>query len=389
MRELREVREVRELRELREVREVREAQKKKVFRMSILAIALLAFKLITIHFAQLYPVIVEKIYSRGVYPVIRGVLTSVENSFPFSIGEILFICMVLGLLYLFIRLIIHLIKRDFEALLKRSLMLLVSIMIALCFFDLSWLLNNYRPDFEDLAHLTVVKTDKEVLANTLQALIEKANTLREELSENEENLPNDLSLKQILDTAYLGYTPLSQQYPFFHDKVVRVKGLLVSPIQTWSGYTGVYLFFIGEPTVNSMAPLFTIPHTACHEIAHQQGFAQEEAANYIGFLACKNHPSQLFQYSGYLSAIAYVANALYLVDADLYHEKAKLYSTKVISDLRYDAKFWDENEKKTTAKVVNDLNDSYLKSYNQVEGIKSYGKYVDLLIADFLQDGSI
>ncbi|MBC7959000.1 MAG: DUF3810 family protein, partial [Vallitaleaceae bacterium] len=97
------------MQEAYKVREVQKVWKKKVIRLSILAITLLVIKLITIHFAQLYPVMVEKIYSRGVYPIIRSVLTSVENSFPFSIGEILFICMVLGLLYLFIRLIIHLI----------------------------------------------------------------------------------------------------------------------------------------------------------------------------------------------------------------------------------------------------------------------------------------
>lgn len=362
---------------------------KKFIRLGVISIVLLLLKIIVTRFALLHPALVEKYYSRGIYPLISKILTSIANIFPFSLGEFIVAAGIIGILVFFVRLFVFLWCKRFKEIPILIVTLLLSIMVALCFFDGAWLLNNYRPDFEDLAHFSVEKPKKEDLANTFRALVLEANTLRAGLSENEEHIPNELTLKQVLNNAYLGYETLSKTYDFFRDDRVRVKGLISSPFQTSSGYTGVYLFFIGEPTINKNAPIFTIPHTASHEIAHQQGFAQEEDANYIGFLACKNHPSTFFQYSGYLAAVSYVSNALYLVDADLYYEMAKLFSPEVLGDLRYDQNFWEIHKKKAPSKVVNRLNDSYLKSYNQEEGIKSYGKFVDLLIADFIDDNSI
>lgn len=354
--------------------------------LGLITLALLILKKGMHQYATNHEVLIEKVYSRGFYPVISKILTSIANVFPFSIGEVLFLFLVFIVLCILAKMMLFLFKKELKAALDLLMHTVLNIVIILCFFDAAWLLNNYRPDFEDLAHLSVEKSHKQELVDTFQALIIKANTLREGLSENEEGLPNDLGIAEILSTAYKGYGPLSEEYDFFRSDRVKVKGLLSSRIQTMSGYTGVYLFFIGEPAVNTFAPIFTIPHTACHEIAHQQGFAQEEAANYIGFLACTNHPSAFFQYSGYLAAVSYVGNSLYLADSTLHQEMSELYSDAVLKDLRYDRDFWRKHVKGTPSKVVNRLNDTYLKSYNQEDGIKSYGKFVDLLIADFVAD---
>ncbi len=336
-----------------------------------------------------HPEQTEKYYSRGIYPVISKILTSIANVFPFSIGEVLIVTLVLIAIVAFVKLIILLVKRKWGTALNRVLVLMLCTVLVFSFFDGVWLLNNYRPDFEDLIQLKVEKSSKADLENTFKALIEKSNALREELSENEDNIPNDLTLKEILQTAYKGYGPLSEQYEFFRADPVRVKGLLSSPFQTMSGYTGVFLFFAGEPTVNHEAPIFTLPHIASHELSHQQGFAQEEAANYIGFLACKGHPSTFFQYSGYFEAMSYVGNALYLVDQKSFYEITEQYSPKVLGDLKAVRTFWTKKQKSKPSEIVNKINDSYLKAYSQEDGIKSYGKFVDLLIADFLDDKKI
>lgn len=368
---------------------VEEMHYKKHVILGIISLVVLILKNRILNYALYHPVQIEKVYSRGIYPVISKILTSIANVFPFSIGEIIFAVLVLTGLIVLVKMLLLLLKKRVGDTLHLLMLLVLSIVLVLSFFDVAWLLNNYRPDFENLAHLQVESPNKEDLVKTFRVLVLQANNLREGLSESDEQIPNGLTVKEILRTAYKGYGPLSLQYDFFRSDPVMVKGLLSSPIQTMSGYTGVYLFFAGEPAVNIKAPIFTIPHTACHEIAHQQGFAQEEAANYIGFLACKKNPSTFFQYSGYLAAVSYVGSALYLVDQDAYFDVTKLYSPKVRGDMRVDQEFWDKHEKGTPSKVVDELNDSYLKSYNQEEGIQSYGKFVDLLIADFIEDQSI
>jgi len=66
--------------------------------------------------------------------------------------------------------------------------------------------------------------------------------------------------------------------------------------------------FTGEANVNISMPHTSIPFTACHEMAHQIGFAREDEANFIAYIACKNHPSPDFQYSGILSALINATN---------------------------------------------------------------------------------
>ena len=65
----------------------------------------------------------------------------------------------------------------------------------------------------------------------------------------------------------------------------------------------------------------------------------------------------------------------------------------LIDEIRADQQeireFWDKHQKKAASEIADKVNESYLKSNNQPDGMHSYGKFVDLLIADFLQDGEI
>jgi len=63
---------------------------------------------------------------------------------------------------------------------------------------------------------------------------------------------------------------------------------------SYLGIGGVYFPFTGEANVNISMPHTSIPFTACHEMAHQIGFAREDEANFIAYIACKNHPSPDF-----------------------------------------------------------------------------------------------
>ncbi|PKM50326.1 MAG: DUF3810 domain-containing protein [Firmicutes bacterium HGW-Firmicutes-7] len=362
---------------------------KKIIVLLILSLSLLFIKTLVIKFASENTEFIEKNYSRGIYPIISKALTSISNKVPFSIGEVLVIVFVIGICVVTFKLITYIIKKKYHKLILGISYMVFCSSLLFCIFDGVWLLNNYRTNIEDLMSLSIENNDKQALVDTFEALIIKTNSLRQELSEDDNNLAWGLSKQEILHNAYKGYDGVNQQYDFIGKDIVLVKGLLSSPIQTMSGYTGIYLFFVGEPSVNIQAPIFTIPHTACHEIAHQKGFAQEEAANYIGFLACKNNEDLIFQYSGYFSAMTYVGNAIFTVDPQIYYELTASYDEQVQNDIMYVREFWQRAQKKATSKVANHLNDAYLKAYNQPEGIKSYGRFVDLLVADFIEDGDV
>ena len=82
----------------------------------------------------------------------------------------------------------------------------------------------------------------------------------------------------------------------------------------YSGFTGYYNPFTGESQVNSTVPVFTIPYTACHEVAHQLGYAKEMEANFAGYLAASTSDDNFFRYSVYLDLFRYANRNLFLLD---------------------------------------------------------------------------
>ena len=124
-----------------------------------------------------------------------------------------------------------------------------------------------------------------------------------------------------------------------------------------------------------------LPFAASHEIAHERGFAREDEANYLGYLACRLHPHPDFRYSGLLAASVYAQNALYRADRPAWDRIEKMRSAGVRRDL--DAlRAWSERHRGRASRAAERVNDAYLKSQGQAGGVQSYGRVVDLLLAE-------
>jgi hypothetical protein len=139
--------------------------------------------------------------------------------------------------------------------------------------------------------------------------------------------------------------------------------------------------YTGEANVNTNITDFMLPATAAHEMAHQRGFAREDEANYIAYLTCTLNPDVDFQYSGTMLALIYSANALAGADASSYKELYKTYSEGIRRDLKYDYEFWQKYKGKTQ-EISNNINNTYLRTNGQKDGVQSYGRMVDLLLAE-------
>lgn len=367
----------------------RPVNKKKAFWMVLSSLLLIILSQVAKRVALYYPDVVEKYFSRGIYPVTSRIQSAIANPVPFSLYEIVIICLALFALYRLFRLIQSFIRRTFgNEIIRFSTQTFLIVSIGVFLFQFVWSLNNYRIPIKDQIGLNVQQTSVSELADTYKALVVGANAARSRLAAVQASDPQ--KVRNILNTAWEGYPPLAGQYSLFHANRVRVKGLyLFSWVQTISGYAGVYNFFTGEPNINIQPPLVSLPHSACHEIAHQMGITLEDEANYAGFLACMSHPDDLFVYSGYLSALTYTGNALYAQSSETYVQLSAMLDSEIRADQQEIREFWDQHQKKAVSEIADKMNESYLKSNNQPEGMQSYGKFVDLLIADFLQDGKI
>ena len=215
------------------------------------------------------------------------------------------------------------------------------------------------------------------------SLINSSNTLREKINENQYGVMElPYNKKYILKTAHLGYDKASLKYTKLKGNYGRPKGILLSNPMCYTGITGFYFPFTNEANVNMAEPASFLPFTTAHEMAHQRGFAKEDEANYIAYIACINHPDINFQYSGTLAALSYSFNALQKSDTEKYKKLILTCSKGVLNDLRYNQDFW-ESYSGPIEKMDDKINDTYLKSQNQQSGTKSYGEMVDLLLAEY------
>jgi hypothetical protein len=163
--------------------------------------------------------------------------------------------------------------------------------------------------------------------------------------------------------------------------VGRAKPVLLSPVMSYLGIGGIYAPFTGEANVNATLPDWDRPFTVCHELAHQSGFAREDEANFLAYLACRSHPDRDFQYSGTFQAALYVLGALAAADRPAYDAARAALPAPLQRDLAALAA-WRQRYKSRLSGVQDRVNDTYLRSQGQREGVRSYGRMVDLLLAE-------
>lgn len=188
---------------------------------------------------------------------------------------------------------------------------------------------------------------------------------------------NDLNKK--LNAAY---KKAYAKYPFLSRFRSNVKPVALSEPWTYTHISGVYTFFTGEANINVNFPDYTIPYTAAHEMAHQRGISREDEANFMAFLVCIESDDPYIRYSGYASVFEYVASSLYGADKDLYR---KLYLENVTDEYRGEMnaynEFFEKYRENKVAEVSEKINDGFIKTHGQPEGVRSYGLVVDLAVA--------
>lgn len=150
-------------------------------------------------------------------------------------------------------------------------------------------------------------------------------------------------------------------------------------------FPGSFSPFTFEAHVNAHESDALLAATAAHEGAHLRGFAREDEANFIAYAVCMESPRAYVRYSGTLLALIYAGNALSEADPAAYAAVWAMYSPAVVADLRAYNAAWESYDGEA-AEVHEQLNDAYLKANGQTEGVRSYGRMVDLLIAQMLQE---
>lgn len=338
------------------------------------------------YIASKSPSIVEKLYSNTIYRFLGQTLSNITGVFSFSVGELLFVSIIIFFISLIIISIIKAVKNSKKAIyIFANLLLNMIIFISIAYFSfiIVWGLNYHRLPFSQIAMLDTKPTSISELVNLCEDLIERGNALRENVKVDSSGVTRlSLSQEDVFINAFKGYEKASKIYTELGGSYGRPKGVLLSRGLSISGISGIYFPFTSEANVNTDIPGFMLPCTTAHEMAHQRGFAREDEANFISYLTCNSHPNVDFQYSGTLLAIIHSMNTLYKYDKEKYIELRQTYSEGILRDLKFLSKFWEAYEG-PVERASSKLNNAYLKSNYQEDGIYSYGRMVDLLLAEY------
>lgn len=341
---------------------------------------------IAIKWVSLYPEFVEKNYSLGVYPLISRVQRFLFGWIPFSVGDVIY-----GFLWLVVFYKTGILIRDlFRKKVNRAYLIsgLQQIIFFILFvyvtFNLLWALNYNRTGITGQLGLEVKKYSVADLDTLTQAIETKLNHYAQFVTEPQRDSFNKKS--RLFHTAKLAYQEASNKYPFLKYEGNSVKPSLFSYLGNYLGFQGYYNPFSGEAQVNTTVPRFIEPFVTAHEIAHQLGYARENEANFVGFLATHRYPNNAFLYSVYYDMYHYCIIELADLDSSLAKASVQRLDTQVKKDIREYRAFYKKYRNPIEPIVMWGYGE-YLKANDQPEGKRTYNQVLLWLVAYYKKYG--
>lgn len=359
---------------------------KKIWKQKRLFLLLLApFSFILSFAASQNPNFAEW-YATTVYPVLSHIINAATSLLPFSLAEVLVLLLVPALILLVVRFVVRLIRKKGNrpgTAARFFLNLLCTVSVLAFIFTLNCGINYSRYPFAQTSGLKVQDSSKAELTALCEELAQKVSALRTRVQTDSRSVMklSQPTLRDTAEEARKAYDKIGVQYPLLTPGYGAPKAIFGSRYMSYTQTTGIFIPFTFEANVNVDIPAYSIPATMCHELSHLRGYMREDEANFIGYLVCENSGSTDFEYSGDMLAFIYTYNALCTVDGEA---AGRIYATLdegVQRDLAANSVYWKQFEG-PVAQVSTSVNDSYLKANRQGDGVKSYGRMVDLLLAE-------
>jgi hypothetical protein len=336
----------------------------------VFALAIIVLILIAGH-----PDFVERYYSDGLYQAICYIFHPVFNLFPFSVGDLVYIFIIIYLIYAVIRLIRLAIKLEWRLAGAYLLSLIIGVQVFILCFYLFWGMNYYQPSAAQRLNLPDSGYTTADLKSVTSILIDSANSCRARVTMADMQQDN----KTIYQTAKKAVVALSATTKGFPSFKPEIKPSILSPLLNYLGTSGYYNPFTSEAQINSQMPVFLKPFVACHEMSHQMGFAPEDEANFAGFIAGIHSEDRLLRYSAYYLGVQEFMFALRQQDSIARKELRQHISLPVLNDFKIERAYWLSYESKLG--VLSSLfYDDFLKANNQPQGLNTYNQMVRLVM---------
>lgn len=350
-------------------------------------VALLLVAAMILKYASMQSDWIENSYASQYYPKISVALRKAFGTLPFSIGDVLYLLTLTLFTWWFVTQIKTTIKnKDKSPIIFNFIYISILTLLSIyTLFNVLWGLNYNRKGIAWQLQLEVKDYQLAELKHLDSIMREKACFYKNRIDNKR---TEKRGFQELIQEAYRCYDSARSEHPYFFEGPVAVKPVLFSKIVAHLGFIGHYNPFTGEAQVNTDIPAFSLPYTMCHEIAHQLGYAKENEANFVAFIAAEHSRDPAFSYSAYLDLYLYSNQELYRLDAAAARKSRDLLSRGVQSDIEV-LKNYERTHRSPIEAFARNFYNQFLKLNEQPSGLQSYNRVVLWLLAYYRKTGTI
>ena len=339
----------------------------------VLAVLLALIWLLSFGLAQFESVTI--FYSEHIYPPIQSGRMVVFGFIPFSIGDVLYVCGWTWLLITLLRWVYYVRKigAHKERLGKSVLNTIIVGATIYLLFLIGWGANYSKKPLAESWHLNTRRYSTEERTAATEATRQFNRFLVSKLNAyalHYKTTPRD----HINEKAKAYYRTYTNSHVKKHG--LEVKATLFSYPMQIMGIDGYYNPFTGEGQICTGVPLFVMPFTLCHEMAHQAGIASEGDANLLAYAVCTKSNDATFRYAAYLNLWLYANNRLFRFDSVSAKELEAQLNPLTLRHIDTVEQL-EKRYRGLLSHYTSIVYDSYLHMQDQEKGIKSYGNVID------------
>lgn len=323
---------------------------------------------------------VEELHARGALPILRAVLGGISAVIPISLGSILVAIGCALCLAALAEALFNLVRwrRGHRTRWRFSWRFVGLSVLAAWLYLLGHGLTLARPRLAERLDLPSVSANDRVALRdeVATATASAARRAREALAPADED-PGFERVALLAREAVLAVLPALGEAETTLPPAA-VKPCFPPSLLMRFGVSGVFSPFTFEAHADPALHPLSLPFVAAHEIAHVAGFAGEDEANFVAWLACSRSRSPLLRYSAALVALGFLTRSA---------AHRKLAGPRVAKDRAAIAARWRRYRTPILRRIQTKVWDRALKAQGVRSGIQSYREMVELLLAWHLRGG--
>jgi hypothetical protein len=322
---------------------------------------------------------IEANYSNGVYPHIDSAVRAVTAPLPFTLGDVLFVVLLVALVVWWVRsLRAARTGRRLAGAVRLVLRTIAFAALIYVWFDVSWAFNYSRIPLADKIPVHNERVGEDAVTAFADHVVDELSAnVAAAHREMQGHPPTDASNAATL------YPRFTQVIARLGDVTAfappRVKPTMFQPLFTASATSGFTDPWTHEVNLDASAFAFERPAIYAHEWAHLSGFADEAEANFISVVTCTGSSDPLMRYSGWMLTWFNLPSNIHVK----HRLKRQAYNDVQAIIARYRKQVNPQVESASRAAY-----DRYLKANHVKAGYASYRLFVRWLIgADYDRDG--